>query len=258
MALVRHYIPDIIDKILCPKSNQVILCHKIADRHTLVDKSCRRIGVIGCRQHRAPSFLGQLFDRHGNACSLADNDAVCLHLNGAELGLVAVSQDDQIVFLNIILHHIRVGCSHQHLSLVKVGLGISYQKGSLQSFQYVGILGAGLGENAAVIYIHVGSGNISHCDKPLKRIVLRHSRNGHNRIVLHQIPGFFQGNIFVNSLCLTDLNILHLGSHVLNQLRRFHAEIVQHVLSLRVHVSGSGRRIFLPCQDMLEICIADG
>jgi len=258
VALACHHIPDIVDKIVGSKGNQVILCHKVADGHTLVNQAGRCVGIVGRGEHGASPLLGQLFNGHGHARSLADNNAAGFHLNGAQLGFIAVSQNHQIVLLNVILHHVRIGGCYQHLSLIKVGVLIAYHQSSLQSLQNIGILGAGLGENAAVVDVHVGSGNVSYCDQPLQDIVLCHSRQSHHRIVLHQIPGLFQGNILLNARCLPDLNILHLSPHVFNKLGGFHSKIVQYVLCLRIDVAGSGRGKFLSCQDALQIGVADG
>ena len=167
VTLVGHDVPNIIDGILIGETDDIFHGHKIADGHGLVDQSCRGVCIIGRGDHRAAPFLGQLPDGQGNTRALADNDAACLHLNGAELGFVPVSQDHQVMLFNIILHQIRICGGDQDLSLIKICIRVSHHNAALQGIQDVGILGIGLGDDAAVIQVHVGFGDISDGDDAL-------------------------------------------------------------------------------------------
>ena len=91
MTLACHDFFDLIDDICFLKGDQILCLHEIADRHTLVDETCRCIGVIRCGDDRTSSFLCQLLDGHGHCRALADDDAGCLHLNGTQLGLISVA-----------------------------------------------------------------------------------------------------------------------------------------------------------------------
>ena len=166
-TLACHHILNIIDEIICIEGDQLLSLHEIADRHTLVDETCRCIGVIRCGDDRTSSFLCQLLDGHGHPCPFAHNDAGSPHLDGAQLGLVPVSQDHQVMLFNIILHQIRICGGDQDLSLIKICLRVSHHNAALQGIQDVGILGIGLGNDTAVIQVHIGFGNISDGDDAL-------------------------------------------------------------------------------------------
>ena len=99
-----HHILDLVNDIILVKGHQVVGLHKIADGHTLVHQTGNGICIVGGGDNRAAPLLGQLFDGHGHSRALADNDAGRLHLNGAQLGLIPVAQNDQIIFINIIFH----------------------------------------------------------------------------------------------------------------------------------------------------------
>ena len=85
MPLTGHNVPYLIRIVVAVKRNQMLPCHKVADRHALVNKACRRIGIIGGGNHCTTSVLGYLLNGHGNACAFAYHNAVCSHLNSAKL-----------------------------------------------------------------------------------------------------------------------------------------------------------------------------
>ena len=93
------------------------------------------------------------------------------------------------MLFNIIFHQIRIGGGNQNLSFVKIRLRIADHHGSVQGIQNVGVLGAGLGNNAAVIKIHVGFGNIADGDNTLEDAVVVDAGKRHHVILLHQAPG---------------------------------------------------------------------
>ena len=141
MTFAGHNFPDIVDIIVSLKSDQVLCLHKIADGHALVDQTGRRIGVVRRSHYLASSFLGQLFNGHGNRRALAYDDAVRLHLDGAKLGFIAVAQDHQVVGLDVIFHHIRIGRRDQDLALVEIFALVPDQHKPLQRLQDIGVLG---------------------------------------------------------------------------------------------------------------------
>ena len=191
VTFIRHNVPDLVNIIITLKGNQVLSRHKIADGHALVNETGRRIGIIGCGNDRTAPLLSNLFDGHRHSGSLADNDAVCTHFNGAQLGFIPVSQDHQIMGLNVKLHQIRVRCRDQHLSLAEISVCRTDHQICLQGLNNIGILGIGLGQNTAVINIHIGLCNIAYGDQSLQGAVLPHGRNGDHVIFLHDIPGPF-------------------------------------------------------------------
>ena len=150
MTFACHNLFHIIDAVAVLKGDQVLGLHEMANRHTLVDETCCGVSIVRSSHNGAAMLLSQLADGHGNGRALADDDAVCLHLDGAQLGLVTVSQDNQVMLGNVVLHHVRVCCCNQNLTLIKVIILIAHNHSALQGLQNVLVLGVRFGKNAAV------------------------------------------------------------------------------------------------------------
>ena len=142
MSLARHDLADIVEVIFLGEFDDILLRHKVADRHGLVDQTGCCVGVIRCRNDCTAALLRQFADRKGYTCALADDNAACFHLDGAKLGLITVSEDDQVMFLDVVLHQIRVGSRDQDFSAVKICLRISDYHASFQSIKDVRVLRA--------------------------------------------------------------------------------------------------------------------
>ena len=188
MPFAGHDLPDFICIIIAVKGYEVLPGHEIADRHALVNQTGRRICVVSGGNDRTSSVLGNLLDGHGHACALTHNDAVSPHLDGAELGLITVAQYNQVMGFNVKFHQVRIGGCNQYLSLVKIDVRIPHHNISFQCFNDVGILGMGLGQDAAVIYIHISLCDIAYRDKPFQGTVGPDGRNGHHIVFLHDVP----------------------------------------------------------------------
>ena len=261
VALLAHDFPDILRLLIDIEDRQVVGLHKIFDGHALVDEPCRRKRIKRRADHHAAVLLGQLGDGHGDLRALADNDAAGVHLDGAELGFVPVAQNHQVAFLDIVLHQIRIGRRNQHLSLIIVILRRAHQNLSLQSVDDIAVLGVGLGQNLAVIHVHVGGGDVADGNQALQLPLLR-DRQGHHAQSAHQVPGLLQGQISLHALGLADLDILHLGHHIRHIDGRFRLKEIQHILRLLVQLARSGRDVAAPLQMVFQIRIgkrrADG
>ena len=142
MSLARHDLADIVEVIFLGEFDDILLRHKVADRHGLVDQTGCCVGVIRCRNDCTAALLCQFADRKGYACALTNDNAACFHLDGAKLGLITVSENDQVMFLDVVLHQIRVGSRDQDFSAVKICLRISDYHTSFQSIKDVRVLRA--------------------------------------------------------------------------------------------------------------------
>ena len=142
MSLARHDLADVVEVIFLREFDDVFLRHKVADRHGLVDQTGCCVGVIRCRNDCTAALLCQFADRKGYTCALADDNAACFHLDGAKLGLIAVSENDQVMFLDVVLHQVRVCGRDQDFSAVKICLRIADYHTSFQSIKDVRVLRA--------------------------------------------------------------------------------------------------------------------
>ncbi len=258
MALAGHDLPDVVYIVFQIKGDQILGLHKEADRHTLVDKPGHRIGIIGGGNDGTAVLLGQLPDGKGYGGAFADDDTACIHLDGAELGFIAVSQNDQIVLIDILLHKVRVGGSDEYFSLFKEGIAASHHKSAFQGVDDVGIAGAGLGQNAAVIDIHVGLGDITYGDQSLQHMLFRNDRQGDYIGLLHEIPCFFQGNVVVYALSLPDVDVSDLGLYTFQIQGCLCLKIGQDEFGLRIKMPGPAGDILLSGAAVLVAGIADG
>ena len=150
MTLACHNLFHIIDAVAVLKGDKVLGLHEVTDRHTLVDETCCSVSIVRSSHNGAAVLLSQLTDGHGNCGALTDNDTVCLHLDGTQLGLVAVAQDNQIMLGNVVLHHVRVCCRNQNFTLIEVIVLIAHNHSALQSLQNVLVLGVRFGQDTAV------------------------------------------------------------------------------------------------------------
>ena len=91
VTLLAHDPLDILGLLCHFKGNQVILFHKMRNRHTLIDHSGHSKRVMGRHNDVAVIFLGQLPDRLGYLGIHADYDAGRIHLDGTELRLISVA-----------------------------------------------------------------------------------------------------------------------------------------------------------------------
>ena len=242
VALLPHDLPDIFRLLIHIEHGQVVRFHKVLNGHTLIDQSgCRK-----CIQRRADYYavvlLGQLLDGYGHLGSLADNDAAGLHLDGAELGFITVAQDYQIPFLDIVFHQIRIGRGNQHLALIVIIFGRTYQNLAFQRINDVAVLGIGLGQNLAVIHIHIGGGDISNSNQAFQLFLLC-NRQRHHTQPPHQIPGLLQREIAAHAFRLAYLNISHLSHHIRHIHGCLRLKKVQHILGLLIQLSCPGSDI---------------
>lgn len=220
------------------ESDEVTGFHEKFHRHTLVDEAGHGVGVMGRADDGADPVRCQSLDGLGDRSSLADDDAAGLHLDGAELGLVTVSEDDQIVLLDVVFHQIGVGGRNDNFSFDKIGVLISHHHRAVQSFQNVLVLGPGCGKDGVVVDIHVGLGNIADRDQTFQGIALLDDGQGVHVLGTHEIPGLFQGNVVADAWNPADLHIFHPGSHIGHIARRIHLEAVQYILGFLADLSG--------------------
>ena len=134
VTLVRHDVMDIIHEIVLGEGDNIILRHEVVDRHRLVDESRCGIGVVAGDHDDHAVLLGQCLDGRRNIGALTDDDAVGTVIHRRELILRTVSEEDDVVLLDIVGHHLRVCGCNQHLTLGAEALDITGNDGRLQCF----------------------------------------------------------------------------------------------------------------------------
>ena len=130
MTVLDHLILNIIRKILCTKSNQIICFHNIAYRNTLVDQSCNRKCII--RRHNNCNFplMSKLYHLFTDLNSHTNDNTAHILLYCLKMILFSVSHDYQVIRFNIDLEHFRICSSHQNFSFCKISMLISLYYGT--------------------------------------------------------------------------------------------------------------------------------
>ena len=232
-----HDFLDGIHHIAGMKINNILPGHQMFDGNGLIDQPGDGVGVVGRADDDAAHLLRQLLNSPGDLGSQPHYQAAGVHLNGAELILRTVSQNHQIVLMDIVFHGIRVKGSDNYPAFDKVAVLISHDYGSVQCLRDAAVLGFGLGHNAAVVGVHIGFGDIADGDKTFQALILRSDGKGDHILLSHGFPGLFHGNGSRNPFHLVNLNLPDLGSRVGKISGRPDAETLQHILCLFIDLS---------------------
>ena len=257
VSFLRHNLFDNIGVIIQFKKGQIFPFHKIFYRHTLVHQPCRRIRIMRRADNRTSLIACQppYSFRYGSA--LTYNDACRLHFYRTELRLVAVSQNHQIILLNVILHQIRVRRCHQHLPFQKICMFIPGHQASVQRFYNIFILRLSRRQNGTVIHIHVRFRNRADCNQTFQAVVLCSNRQRIHILIPHQRPRFFQGNISVYPLYPADIHVAHSGTHIRYISGNLHSKAIQYVLRLVADDSRALRHEHPLLRPVLKVCIGN-
>jgi len=90
-----------------------------------------------------------------------------MDFHGKHLGLKAVCDKDDVTFVNRLLHELRC-CAYRDASLFYAGIRIAENELAIQRADNVGVLRVGSCQRVIVEDVHVGVGDVLHCDDALK------------------------------------------------------------------------------------------
>ena len=130
MTVFDHLILNIIRKILCIKSNQIICFHNIPYRNTLVDQSCDRKCIIRRHNNYNFSLMSKLYHLFADFNSHTNDNTANILRNRLKMILFSVSHDYQVIRFNIGFEHFRICSSHQNFSFCKISMLISLYYGT--------------------------------------------------------------------------------------------------------------------------------
>ena len=187
MPLVRHNLFNIIDIVVFPKAENPFLGHEKINRNGLVNETCCRIGIIRGHHNNHAVMFRKIPNRRGNIGALTDDDAIRPVIQSRELTLRTISQNHDVMRLNIVVHHLRIRCRNHNLSFFTKALNISRNTGSFQCFQNILKLCFGCGNHGGVVNVHVRLCNIRNGDESLQNAFLRDCRKSHDMTVSHNL-----------------------------------------------------------------------
>ena len=156
--------------------------------------------------------------------------------------------------MDVILHHIRVGCCNDHFALIKYCIRLTDQQFCIQCLQNVFVRSLRYRKNTVVVHIHVRICNIADGDQSLQSLIIG-DRQGNNSQCTHHIPCFFQGNLAGHTLRLTNLNIADIRHHIRYIDRWLCLKKVHDILGFLVDLTCTGCHISSPMQQIFQFCI---
>ena len=129
VSLIFHNFFDIIEEIFGVERDQIASAHQIFDRNTLVNQTRNRIRVMRTADDHTAFFL----------CK-SDDNAACIHLDCTELVLRTVSENDKVIFFDVVLHRIRMECADNDFSADKITMFISDNNRTIQRIRDTAVL----------------------------------------------------------------------------------------------------------------------
>ena len=124
MPVLNHHIPDIIRKIIRLESDQIILFHNMFHRNTLVDQSCHRKSIQWRTHNNTVILKCRILNILRHLSIITDNHTAYILTDRAQMVLMPVSQDHQVILLQKFPQLVRMGSPNNHLPLHKIPMRI--------------------------------------------------------------------------------------------------------------------------------------
>ena len=137
---IFHNFFDIIEEIFGVERDQIASAHQIFDRNTLVNQTRNRIRVMRTADDHTAFFLCKFLNRFRHLCAKSDDNAACIHLDCTELVLRTVSENDKVIFFDVVLHRIRMECADNDFSADKITMFISDNNRTIQRIRDTAVL----------------------------------------------------------------------------------------------------------------------
>ena len=171
VAHLGHHTGDVCHRGDEGELHDVIAGHIIGDGCALADELAGSIGIHRGGHDGNAGLLGNALDGAAHLGVVAQDEQGRFLLDGAQLALVAVGQDDDVAFFHGIFQHFgRGGADADVAGGAHVVLAAHYH-GAAQRFQNIAVGGLALGKDAGVEHVHVGCGDILDRDHALQLVV---------------------------------------------------------------------------------------
>ena len=191
-------------------------------------------------------------------CAVADDEQSGLLLNGAQLALVAVGEDDDVALFHRVFQHLRRGGADLDVAAGADGVFIAHHHSGTQRFEDVLVGRAALGQHAGIKHVHVGGGDVLHRDEAFQLIVGVGDGQGVHPAVAHDGPRLAQAGGAGDAGHLAVIHIPDLGVDVGAHPGRGDAELFQDELGLLVHLARAAGLADQVAGLILELRIRNG
>ena len=137
-------------------------------------------------------------------------------------------------------------------------MAISFHDLTVKGIFDLVVLGPGVCKKVAVFGVHVNIRNVTDGYNSFQLIFAVADWQGNNALVLHHIPGIFQGHGTVCVRLRANVHIFYLRSDISKIGWRLYAETVQNVLGFFVDLTGASWNIALGLGgSVFNICISN-
>ena len=253
----RHDLHGILQGQVQIKGQQPVLLHKVLDRSGHADDTGGREGIVGGSDDRTVTLPGLFQDPLRDLRVDTDDHAGGAQVDGDHLGLVAVGDQDDIPFADQADHGLGTR-SDMDPSLMDMSHRITDQHFAFQGVEQVLVAGMGLAQNGRIEQVQIGVRDILDRDQALQTAVFCGHAERIQNIVPHILPRFPHAHVSVEAGRFTDINIPDLRPDIRQQLRGFHAEMVQDELGLPADIAGPFGQVLRIADLVLQPCVGNG
>ena len=258
MAHLGHHAGDVCHRGDEGELHDVAAGHIVGDGSALADQLTGGVGVHRGRHDGHAGLLSNALDGAAHLGVVAQDEQGRFLLDGAQLALVAVGQDDDVAFFHGIFQHFGRGGADADVAGGAHVVLAAHHHGAAQRFQNIAVGGLALGQDAGVEHVHVGGGNVLDRDHALQLVVRAGDRQGVDLLVAHDLPCFAQAGGAGDAGHLAVVHIADLGVHVRAHARGLDPELFEHEFGLLVHLAGAAGLADQITGLVFQLCIGNG
>ena len=216
--------------------HDIVAGHIIGDGGALAHQLARGVGIAGGRHDGDAHFLGNAPDSVAHLGAVAEDEEGGLLLNGAELAFVAVGQDDDVALFHVAFQHFGGSSADLDVAGGADGVLVAHHHRAAQRFKNVLVAGLAAGKDAGIKDVHVGGGDVLHCDDALQLIVGAGDGQSVDLLVAHDLPRLAQAGGAGDAGHFAVIHIPDLGVDVGAHPGRRDAELFQDELGFLIHL----------------------
>ena len=258
MAHLGHHAGNIGHRRDEGELHDVAAGHIVGNGCALADELAGGIGVHRGGHDGNAGLLGNALDGAAHLGVVAQDEQGGFLLDGAQLALVAVGQDDDIALFHAVFQHFRGGGANADVPGGAHRVLAAHHHGGPQCFQNVLVAGAALGKDAGIEQVHVGGGDVLHRDQTFQLVVRCRHRQGVDLAVAHDLPRLAQAGGAGDAGHFAVVHIPDLGVDVRAHARGPDPEFLEHELGLLIHFACTAGFADQITGLVFQFCIGDG
>ena len=258
VAHLGHHAGDVGHRGHEGEFHDVVAGHIVGDGGALAHELAGGVGVAGGGHDGNAGLLGDALDGAAHLGAVADDEEGCFLLDGAQLALIAVGQDDDVALFDVVFQHLRGSSADFDMAGGADGVLVADDHGAAEGLEDIFIGGAAGGKHTGVEHVHVGRGDVLHGDDAFQLVVGARDGQGVDLLVAHDLPCLAQtggagdaGHLAV--VHITDLRV-DVGTHP----GRRDAEPLEHEFRLLVHPSGPAGLADEGACLIFQLCVRNG